>query len=315
MRIGTRCEHLGRQLMVSQMMWASPPLSVARRLRSRWSRHDLENTVVTFLLILASLVFLLPILMMISISFKTPADILAEPPRWIFRPTLENYAALVGARPSEFRFNLPLHFRNSIASAGGATLLALLVGTPAAYAFARLRFRGSRTGLLFLLALRMLPPIASVIPLYLIMRNLRLLDTIVGLIVAYTTFNLPFIVWVMRSFFLDMPAELEESAWIDGATRWQGFYKVILPLTAPGLVASGIFALMLAWNDFLFAVILTSRHASTLPLLTAGFITEMGVSWGIMMAAGTVIVLPVLIFTLFIQRYLVVGLTAGAVKG
>jgi multiple sugar transport system permease protein len=169
--------------------------------------------------------------------------------------------------------------------------------------------------LFLLLALRMLPPIATVIPLYLIMRSFHLLDTVTGLVIAYTTFNLPFIVWVLRSFFLDLPADLEEAAMIDGATRWQCLSKVILPLSAPGIVASGIFALMLAWNDFLFAVILTSRHAPTLPVLTAGFITEMGTSWGVAMAAGTVIAVPVLFFTLFVQRYMVVGLTSGAVKG
>ena len=283
--------------------------------RAKWSRRDLETAAVTALLVVTTLVFLLPILLMIAVSFKTPVDVIAAPPRWLFRPTLDNYLALIGARPSEFQINLLLHFRNSIAATGGATVLSLALAAPAAYAFGRLRFRGARPVLFFLLALRMLPPIATVIPLYLLMRGLHLLDTIAGLIIAYTTFNLPFIVWVLRSFFLDLPADLEEAALIDGATRWQCLYKVILPLSAPGIVASGIFALMLAWNDFLFAVILTSRQTPTLPVLTAGFITEMGTSWGVAMAAGTVIVVPVLFFTLFVQRYMVVGLTSGAVKG
>lgn len=282
---------------------------------AKWSRRDLETVAVTALLVVATLVFLLPILVMIAVSFKAPVDVIATPPHWLFRPTLDNYLALMGVRPSEFQINLLLHFRNSVAATGGATFLSLALAAPAAYAFGRLRFRGARPVLFFLLALRMLPPIATVIPLYLLMRGLHLLDTIAGLIIAYTTFNLPFIVWVLRSFFLDLPADLEEAALIDGATRWECLYKVILPLSAPGIVASGIFALMLAWNDFLFAVILTSRQAPTLPVLTAGFITEMGTSWGVAMAAGTVIVLPVLFFTLFVQRYMVVGLTSGAVKG
>ena len=280
--------------------------------RRRWKVTDVA---IVAALVLACIIFAFPIVMVISVSFKAPIDIMATPPRWLSPPTFENYAALLGWRTSEFQFDLWLHFRNSVLAASGATLLSVLLGTPAAYAFARQRFRGSQPTLLFLLAVRMLPPIATVIPLFLIMRQLRLIDSITGLVIAYTTFNLPFIVWIMRSFFLDLPGELEEASFIDGATRWQAFRLVILPLSVPGIVASAIFGLMLAWNDFLFAIILTSRNAPTLPIMTAGFVTDQGVSWGIMMAAGTVIILPVLLFTLFVQRYLVSGLTAGALKG
>jgi ABC-type glycerol-3-phosphate transport system permease component len=289
--------------------------TAARRRVSRRQRRRLEDALTVLALIVATVIFFFPIYTILSVSFKAPIDIMATPIKWFFRPTLDNYLALIGLRPSEFQFDLPLHFRNSLIVGGGSTLLSLILGTPAAYAFARVRFRGQNASLLFLLALRMLPPITTVIPLFLLMRNLRLLDTQLALILAYTTFNLPFIVWMLRSFFLDLPQELEEASWIDGATRWQGFSRVILPLSAPGLVASAIFSLMLSWNDFIFAVILTSRKAPTLPMLIAGFTTEMGVSWGIMMAAGSVVVLPVLLFTLFVQRYLVMGLTSGAVKG
>jgi multiple sugar transport system permease protein len=278
-------------------------------------RRHVEGLFVTAVLLLATLVFLFPIIMIVATSFKAPIDILALPPRWVFEPTLENYEALLGFRPSAFHFDLPLHFRNSVLASGGTTVLSLVLATPAAYAFARLEFRGRHLGLITLLALRMLPPIATVIPLFLLMRNLHLLDTIPGLILAYTTFNLPFIVWLMRSFFLDLPKALEDASLIDGATHWQAFRLVMLPLCGPGLVASAIFGLMLAWNDFIFAIVLTNRDATTLPVLASGFITDMGTAWGIMMAAGTVIVMPVLIFTLFIQRYLVEGLGAGAVKG
>lgn len=286
-----------------------------RQRGARRRRRRLEDALTLLALVVATIVFFFPIYTIISVSFKAPIDIMTTPIKWLFWPTLDNYLALIGLRPSEFHFDLPLHVRNSLIVAGGSTFLSLLLGTPAAYAFARVPFRGQSAGLLFLLGLRMLPPITTVIPLFLLMRNLKLLDTQLALILAYTTFNLPFIVWMLRSFFLDLPQELEEASWIDGATRWQGFMRVILPLSAPGLVASSIFSLMLSWNDFLFAVILTSRKAPTLPMLVSGFTTEMGVSWGIMMAAGSVIVLPVLIFTLFVQRYLVMGLTSGAVKG
>ncbi len=289
------------------------PAATRTRVVIRWRR--LEDAATIAVLALACVVFFFPILLVVTTSFKAPADILAAPPHWIFRPTLANYKALVGLQPSQFHIDLFLHFRSSVLAAGGATLCSLVLGVPAAYAFARLRFRGNLSLLLSLLALRMLPPIAIVIPLYLIMRSLRLLDTVSGLIVAYTTFNLPFVIWMMRGFFLDLPADLEEAAWIDGATRGQAFLKIMLPLSAPGLVASAIFALMLAWNDFLFAVILTSRTAPTLPMLVAGFITEEGVSWGIMMASGTIIVVPMLLFTLFVQRYFAAGLSTGAIKG
>ncbi|MBI3495862.1 MAG: carbohydrate ABC transporter permease [Proteobacteria bacterium] len=278
-------------------------------------RWNLKDILILVALVFASAIFLFPILLVVSVSFKAPIDIMAMPPKWLFQPTLENYRALLGLVPSEFKFDLWLHFRNSILAASGATFLSLLLGTPAAYAFARVSFRGSQTMLLSLLAVRMLPPIATVIPLFLIMRELHLVDSVIGLVIAYTTFNLPFITWIMRSFFLDLPRELEESGWIDGATRWQAFRLLILPLSLPGLVASAIFGLMLAWNDFLFAVILTSRDAPTLPMMTAGFVTDQGVSWGIMMAAGAVIIVPVLVFTLFVQRFLVSGLTSGAMKG
>ena len=273
-----------------------------------------QDILVLAALVIATLIMLFPIFLVLVTSFKTPIDITSTSLKLFFTPTLENYLALVGLRPSEFQFDLWLHFRNSVIAAAGSTALAVLLGVPAAYAFARVRFRGSQSGMLFLLAMRLLPPIATVIPLFLIMRQVGLLDTVFALILAYTTFNLPFFVWMMYSFFLDLPRELEEAALIDGATRWQAFVKVILPLSRPGLAASAIFCMVLSWNDFLFAVTLTGRNAPTLPLLVSGFVTDMGVAWGIMMAAGSVIVVPVVLFTLFTQRHLVRGMTAGAVK-
>ena len=267
------------------------------------------------LLVFATLVALFPIYMIALTSIKQPIDITAGGVSPFITPTADHFLALFGVRPSEFRFDLWLHFRNTMLAATGSTLLAILVGTPAAYAFARVRFRGSTVGFSILLATRLLPPIATVIPLYLIMRSLGLLDTVAALILAYTTFNLPFYVLMMFSFFIDLPKELEEAAMIDGATRWQTFYLVMVPLCLPGLVAAAIFSLVLAWNDFIFAVILTSYNAPTLPLLVAGFVTDMGVSWGIIMAAGSIIVLPVLVFTLFAQKHMLRGLTGGAVKG
>lgn len=277
-------------------------------------RRRVLDTIGFTVLIIVTLIFLFPIFIVVATSFKQPIDVTSTSFHLFFQPTLDNYLVLAGLKPGEFQFDLLLHFRSSLLAAAGSTVLAVIVGTPAAYAFARVHFRGSRAGLLFLLVTRMLPPIATVIPLFLIMRQIHLLDTVWALILAYTTFNLPFFIWMMYSFFLDLPRELEEAAFIDGATRWQAFWHVMLPLCRPGLAAAAIFCMVLAWNDFLFAATLTGRNAPTLPLLVSGFITDIGVAWGVMMAAGSVIVIPVLVFTFFIQRHLLRGMTAGALK-
>jgi multiple sugar transport system permease protein len=283
--------------------------------RSTSLERRIGNATVYVALTGAAVISLFPIYIIILTAFRGPMDVASGSVSPFFVPTLDNFRALFGITKSDFHFDLGLHFRNTVMAAVGSTLLSVIVGTPAAYAFARVRFRGNRVGMLFLLLVRLLPPIASVIPLYLIMRQVNLLDTVFALILAYTTFNLPFYVWMMYSFFTDLPKELEEAAEVDGASRWQTFYKIMLPLSGPGLAASAIFSMILAWNDFLFAVVLTREDAVTLPLLVSGFITDMGVAWGIMMAAGTVIVLPVLVFTLFAQKHLLRGMTGGAMKG
>jgi ABC-type glycerol-3-phosphate transport system permease component len=286
---------------------------VSARIASARLRRRSFDGLALAVLAAATLVMIFPILIILSTSFKQPADVAAGT-LVLFRPTWENYLALVGIVPSEFHFDLMLHFRNSILAAAGSTALAVLLGTPAAYAFARVRFRGRVPAMLFLLLMRLLPPIATVIPLFLIMRTLHLLDTVLGLVLAYSSFNLPFFIWIMYSFFVDLPKDIEDAARIDGATGWQAFARVMLPLSRPGLVAASIFAMIMAWNDFLFAVTLTGREAATLPLLIAGFITDVGVSWGTMMAAGSIIVVPVLLFAIVTQQHLVRGMTAGAMK-
>jgi multiple sugar transport system permease protein len=265
-------------------------------------------------LTIVTAISLFPIYSIVLTAFKQPADITAGGVSPLIAPTLDNFKALIGLVPSEFHFDLWLHFRNTLIAAFGSTLLSVVVGTPAAYAFARLRFPGRDAGLAALLIIRLLPPIATVIPIYLIMRQVGLLDTVFSLILAYATFNIPFYVWMMYSFFVDLPRELEEAAQIDGATRWQTYLIVMLPLAKPGIAASAIFSMVLAWNDFLFAAVLTSKNAPTLPLLVSGFVTDMGTAWGIMMAAGSVIVTPILVFTLFAQQHLLRGMTGGAVK-
>ena len=197
-----------------------------------------------------------------------------------------------------------------------AVLLSLGVGAPAAYAFARFPFKGRSTLFFALLVMRMLPPIAVLVPMYLLFNKLGLATTRLSVVLAYTTFSLPLVVWIMRGYFEDLPVELEESAWIDGASRFGAFIYVILPLARPGLVAASILCLQLAWNDFLFSAVLTNNATQTLPVMMAAFNAgDSGMDWGGLTASGMLVTLPVILFSFVAQRHLVAGLSSGAVKG
>ena len=187
---------------------------------------------------------------------------------------------------------------------------------PAAYAFARFPFRGRSLLFFSLLVMRMLPPIAVLVPMYVLFSKFGLTTTRFCVVLAYTTFSLPLVVWIMRGFFEELPRELEESAWVDGASRYAAFRHVVLPLIRPGLVAASILCLQLAWNDFLFAAVLTNNATRTLPVLMAAYSGgDTGVDWGGMTASGVLVMLPVMIFSFLAQRHLVAGLSSGAVKG
>jgi len=167
---------------------------------------------------------------------------------------------------------------------------------------------------MWILSIRMFPPIAAIIPFFLLYKQLGLIDTRIGLIIAYTGFNLPFAVWIMRGFFDEVPRELDEAALIDGCSPIKVFVRVVLPLAAPGLVATAIFAMIFSWNEFMFALILSRSRSQTMPVGVMGFITHRGVIWGEIMAAASVIMLPMIVFTFIAQKYLIRGLTFGAVK-
>jgi ABC-type glycerol-3-phosphate transport system permease component len=254
--------------------------------------------------------FLFPLLWIAGLSLKTRLQVFANPPLFIWMPTLENYAAVL--RGADFL----QAFVNSLFVASGAVLLSLCIGVPAAYAMARFPFRGRTTLFFSLLIMRMLPPIAVLVPMYVLFSKLGLTTTRVSVVLAYTTFSLPLVVWIMRGFFEELPRELEESAWVDGASRYAAFSHVVLPLIRPGLVAAAILCLQLAWNDFLFAAVLTNNATRTLPVLMAAYSGgDTGVDWGGMTASGVLVVLPVVIFAFLAQRHLVAGLSSGAVKG
>ena len=274
-----------------------------RAIRARTNRLLLQ----TLAVVLAALA-MAPFLWLLLMSFKTNAEIFRFPPRFFFEATFDNYAALW---TSEFRRS----FSNSLIVGIASTAVSLLVGVPAAYALSRWTARGSGAITLWILASRMAPPIAFTIPYFLAYRHLELLDTLVGLVIIYLTFNLSLVIWMMRPFYDQLPRSLEEAAWIDGATMWQGFRRIILPLSGPGLAATAILCFLFAWNDFFFALILTRTEAMTAPVAVVNFMNYEGWEWGRIAAGGTMIMLPVLVFSFVVRRYLVHGLTGGALKG
>lgn len=265
------------------------------------------------LLAFVVLAALAPVYWMLTISVKTEVDQFAVPPRWLmFTPSIEHYYdAFVTRSFGEYLVNSAIV---SIAS----TACALTLGTLAAYSLARFRlpFNIDRKLSLWILSTRMFPAIVTAVPLFLMMRDLRLLNTRLSLIIVYTAFNLPFVVWMMRGFFVELPRDLEEAALVDGDSRLGALVRIVLPLAAPGLAATAVFCLIVSWNEFLFALVLTQTDAAmTLPVGIAGRVTQYEIKWGVMSAAGAVAMLPILIFALAVQRYLVRGLSLGAVKG
>lgn len=275
---------------------------------TRRGRLKLDRFLLQALAIALAILALSPFLWLLVMSFKTNAEIFHWPPRLFFSPTLDNYAKLW---TSEFRSS----FANSLTVSVASTVVSLVIGVPAAYALSRWSGRGGATISLWVLASRMAPPIAFTIPYFLAYRHLELLDTLTGLTIIYLTFNLSLVIWMMRPFYDQLPRALEEAAWIDGATMWQGFYRIILPLSGPGLAATAILCFLFAWNDFFFALILTRTEAMTAPVAVVNFMNYEGWEWGRIAAGGTMIMLPVLLFSFVVRRYLISGLTGGAVKG
>lgn len=261
----------------------------------------------------ALLIALAPVYWLITISLKREIDQFAFPPQWIgFTATLQHYAdAFAGG-------SFATYFFNSVLLAAMSTAAALVIGVPAAYGLARFPWPGQWSeGIAnWILSTRMLPPIVTIVPLFLMLRQARLLNSLTGLAIIYTAFNLPFVVWMMRSFFEEVPREIEEAAMLDGETRLGVLFRIVLPLVKPGLAATAVFCLIVAWNEFLFALILSqTESAMTLPVGIASRVTQYEIKWGAMSAAGVVAMLPVLVFSTAAQKYLVRGLSLGAVKG
>jgi len=250
---------------------------------------------------------LFPFLWLLQMSFKTGVEAFQMPPSLLFTPTLNNYRDLLATRFPDF-------FLNSIVVSTTSTVLSIIIGVPGAYALSRARFH-LQSGLYFwILSTRMAPPIGFAIPFFLVYRDLRLLDTRLGLILIYLTFSLGLVVWTMRGFFDGIPRSLEEAAYIDGGGPLQTFLQITLPLSGPGLAATAILCFLLSWNDFFYALILTRSDAMTAPVGIINFLNYEGWEWGKIAAGGSVIMFPVVIFSLLVRKYLIRGLMIGALK-
>jgi multiple sugar transport system permease protein len=266
-------------------------------------------------------VCLFPFYWLLTTSFKTPLAV-SRGPRYMpyvdYQPTSEHWEYLF----RDQRKTVLRYFRNSFIAASGSTLLAVTIGSMGGYGLARYRYRWRRLFnwrnneiAFWIISQRFLPPALFVVPFLLLYARLGLVDTHIGLILAYTMFNIPFAVWIMRDFFMGLPIDLEESALVDGATPWQAFVRIVLPLSAPGLVSVAIFSFVFSWNEFLYALMLTNYEAITMPVLIAGQSNTRGIQWWYISALSLTAVAPVVLIGLALERYITKGLTAGAVKG
>jgi ABC-type glycerol-3-phosphate transport system permease component len=251
-----------------------------------------------------------PVLWALLTSFKTERDVLAYPPKLIFTPTLANYADVLFGSASV----LP-NLWSSLVVASLATALAMLIAIPAAYALARLEFPAKRGTGFYVLATQMLPPVGLIIPYYLVMQKLAVLDTYPGLIVIYLTFSLPFAIWLLVSYFEDIPREMEEAALLDRASRLRALWHVILPQVRGGIAVTTIFVFLNAWNEFLFAVVLGGNRVRTVTVAMFNFISVEQTLWAKLAAGAVLAMAPVILLGLLAQRHIVKGLTVGAVKG
>ena len=272
-------------------------------------RHGTVTKVLLYVALAVVLVWtLVPLLWMVISSFKSPDDLLATTPSVVFTPTLEHYGAL-------FQSGLWGYVQNSLLAAGISTIIAVTLGCLAGYGLSRATFRGKDHVAFWIISTRMAPIAAVILPLFILFRYAGLLDSTLGLIIAYLTFNLPFAIWIMNSFFADLPPSLEEAALVEGATRFEAFWRIALPLTAPGIVTTAILCLVFSWNDYAFAVTFAGPDSQTLPIAASQLNTQTGLNWGQLTAIGTIVVAPMILVGLAVRRYLVKGLTLGAVTG
>jgi multiple sugar transport system permease protein len=267
------------------------------------SRGVLSFTV----LCVVTLFFLTPVIWALVTALKLHRDIFNNPPLFLFHPTLDNFRYVLSNSPYAH------YFLNSLVASSVSAVASTFIAALAAYAFSRFRIPRSNDIMMWILSLRMTPPMAVVVPFYLMAVSTHLYDTRIGLEIVLITVDLPIAVWMLASYINAVPVDLDEAAMMDGCSRFGAFLRIVLPPAAPGIVATLILCFIFSWNEFPLSVVLTSQTATTLPVSMMGWDTERGLLWGQMMAAGVMAAAPVMIFAIFIQRYLVRGLTLGAV--
>ena len=300
-----------------------------------------QKWIAGLLVVTYALITLMPLLWVIATGFKSPADSIAYPPKVIFQPSVEGYINLFTTQtritpdmqatlaPPETWYEQVVRdkgmviagpsrygqrFLNSVIIGFGSTFFSVFLGTLAAYAFSRFKVPIKEDLLFFILSTRMMPPIAVAIPIFLMYRQLGLSDTHLGMILLYTAVNLSLSVWLLKGFIDEIPLEYEEAALIDGYTRFQAFYKVVLPQAATGIASTAIFCLIFAWNEYAFAVLLTSGTAQTAPPFIPTIIGVGGQDWPAVAAGATIFLIPVMIFTILLRKHLLRGITFGAVR-
>ncbi|BAO92192.1 ABC transporter permease [Caballeronia cordobensis] len=288
--------------MSSTSMQTTQRAKRARAARKRATVWHFIGLVIVFM----SSVF--PFYWMVTTSLKSQSDALAYPPKWLFSPTFHHYSAAL------FEHDVAGSLLNSLIIASSTTVLAILLGAPAAYALARYEFRGKEDLWFWFISNRMVSPVVLAVPFFLIATKLELVDTHIVLILLYLTFSLPIVVWICTDQFRNIPVELDEAARLDGASPWRVFWRINLPLAMPGIVVSAIFAFIFSWNDLLYALVLTRSDAITSPVAATSYMSGYELPWGEIMATGTLIVLPMVVFALAVSGRLVQGLTMGAVK-
>ena len=253
--------------------------------------------------------FISPLFWLISTSLKNYIDAFAMPPKFIFKPTFENYARILG-RADFFGFMM-----NSVTCSLVSTALALILGVPCAYAIAMFKHPNAKSTSFFFLSARIAPPIMALFPLYIIFSRMGILGTKIPIIIMYTIICLPIVVWLMPVYFREIPQEMREAAIIDGCNELNVFARIAIPVVRGSIAATAIYCIILTWNEFLIALVMSSRASQTLPVTITSFMTFQGTEWGPLSAAGTIIMVPMIIFGFFIQKYFARGIVSGSIKG
>jgi len=269
-------------------------------------------------------IFFFPIYFWTSVAFRNAKDIFNWPPKiFVFEPNMHNFEEVFGislslgpqvVNPGGGNFYMAPRLLDSIIIATFSTLLAIVVATAAAYCLSRMQFRGRHHFVSWVLSTRMMPPVAVAIPMFFIFKQFTLLDTYTGIILIHAIMNLPLAVLLMKSFFDDIPSEIDESALIDGASRWTIFHRIVLPMAKGGIAASAVLCFIFSWTEFLFVLTLTQTSLKTVPVVSSTFVTSIGTAWGNMAALGAAAIIPAFIVVLLVQRHLVRGLTMGSLK-